>query len=77
MSKRWGRPKPEAIEENSTHAGNAGGKSVVLAVWEEGMKEDKIRGHHHWAQINVNLADIFNGVSLPRSVFLPLTATEE
>ena len=45
------------------------------------VMEDKIRGHHRWAQINVNLADIFNGASLPPSLppslFLSLMATEE
>ena len=34
-----------------------------VVAW-SGMEEGKIRGHHHWAQINVNLADIFNGTSL-------------
>ena len=34
------------------------------------VMEDKIRGHHRWAQINVNLADIFNGASLPLSLSL-------
>ena len=49
-----------------------------VVAW-SGMEEGKIRGHHHWAQINVNLADIFNGTSLAlgRSLSLSLTATEE